>query len=176
MNPQAASLIESGSIIAFLATGGFWTRVFRSLGSKQVLLQWNVSTKEVSIMPITPTGVLGEPILIVNVKQIERVFIMNGNYVLRVNGQTYDMEIQHFKDQRPIVFDLLGAEVGGIASAYVDAKNDGEKFIRFIQQELPPQMMAVSIFRSKARVKASIFIAIAMIVALAGIGIYSALQ
>jgi hypothetical protein len=173
---QNTTIPQSGSLTAFLATGGFWSRVFRSLGSKPVLLSWNVSTKEVSITPVSPEGILGEAILNVTVKQIERVYIINGNYVLQVNGQTYDMEIQHYKGQKSIVHDLLGAEIGGVASAYVDAKSDGEKFIRFLQQELPPQLMAVSIFRSTARIKATIFVAITFIALLVGIGVYAAMQ
>lgn len=165
---------QSGSIYALLAVNGFKSRIFRSLGSKPVLLSWDVSAKTVSITALDAKGVPTETLVQVNVKQIEHVFIMNGNYVLKIAGQVYDMEIQHYKGQRALVFDLLPEEIGGIASAHTDAKGDGEKLIAFLRQELPPQLMAVSIFKSATRIKASIFLAIIVIIILVIVGVMGA--
>lgn len=165
---------ESGSLRALLAVNGFKSRLFRSLGSKPVELRWDVFKKTVSVKAIGANDTPIETIFEVQVKEIERVFILNGNYILTVNGQTYDMEIQHYKGQRAIVHDLLGAEIGGLASAYADAKGSGEHFIRFIQQELPPQLMAVSILKSRTRIKVAILIAILVVVGLVVFGIQGA--
>ena len=139
-------------------------------------LSWDVNAKTVRITALDAKGTPTEILVHVNVKQIEHVFIMNGNYVLRIAGQVYDMEIQHYKGQRAILFDLLPEEIGGIALAHADAKGDGEKLIAFFRQELPPQLMAVSIFKSATRIKASIFIAIIVIIALVIVGAIGASQ
>lgn len=169
------SMPTSGSIPVLLATNGRG-RFFRSLGSRRAVLAWDVETKVVSIMEVDKDGAMTDTIMSINVQLLTQVFILNGNYILRTADETYDMEITHFKGQRPIIFDAMGAEVGGLMSAIADAKGSGDQFIEFIKQELPPQMVAVSILRSRTHVKMTIIFAILFIVILVGIGALGALQ
>lgn len=165
-------MYTSGAIYLFLATNGIGT-IFRSLGSKPVVLSWDEAAKRIALHAVGPENTIGEVIFDVPVGQIEHAFIMQGAYVFKLNGKRYDMEVRQFKSQNALLHDLLADEVSTIASAYTDKGNDLEKLIDFLKQELPPQMIAVSPLSSRSKMRLFIPLTIAIII---GIAIFGAIS
>ncbi len=159
-----------------LATNGIKSRIFRSLGSRQVTLRWDASRKTVTILSAATNEKPNEIIIDVPVSRIEYAYITNGNYMLKIDGVMYDMEIQHFKGQKGFFHDMLGQEVGGLFSVYADSKSDGIYFINLLRQELPPTALLIDTLSSRSHLRVAVFIAIAILVILAVIGVMGATQ